>query len=636
MYNESRKWYSQTLLYYEDHLYQTDGKLRVGISTNSSDDKNFNPPAFNISISHNYQKSCNLNIQQATDLVSALKKVLDQATIEDVEILRRISKNLELSILFKTDQNDNAVVQIILRSSSTDFTKIIIPIDVFSVLAHRLKNFVNNFDQLCYQLLMKNIDGEYGEIIRQLPGLIKGVSSQIIPGQIIDRGVVESEAVEEAPSEQTIAELDSFLGTGMENINISELESKQIKGEENIFNEVKSDLIDIVLQKKLSNLENILVHHDGSKQPTLDIKDELTISIGKDMSYLPNLDSDQLKSAVYISKLLCSLLTQAHIRFNSQIPTSTPILKYKVTEFSEENMDMAHDLLVCFAYGRSLRNRMSDKSTDFIVNKTRFYLQMRCYLDIFCFSFLEKANKAQLRSIISNRYKYFDSIGVFDDYKELLTKYNCTPINGVDIDIFVNEACEKVIGKTMYITEQHDNLVKENSFRIPSSNNFTLEQITNEVIPLEVDEKMGVTIDEKDAHKYASAEVLNYFVDNKEPKVTKTKKEKTSNIIRFATHFRNEIPEQHREGFLEWLKIKESENFSFVGCEFPLAEFGGNIIKGLYLWKPVDDNKLVNNYKYFYTQFEECMLDKDHILALDIEDKKTDEWSNAFDTVTFD
>jgi len=53
MYSENKKWFSQTILYYEDHKYQTEGKMRIAISTNTSDGLNFNPPQFNISISHN-------------------------------------------------------------------------------------------------------------------------------------------------------------------------------------------------------------------------------------------------------------------------------------------------------------------------------------------------------------------------------------------------------------------------------------------------------------------------------------------------------------------------------------------------------------------------------------------------------
>jgi hypothetical protein len=634
MYNEDKKWFSQTLLYYEDHLYQTDGKLRIGISTNSSDDKNFNPPAFNISLSHNYQKSCNLNIQQATDLTTAILKA-KEVQFNNIEILRRISKNLELSIQFKTDQNELPVVEIILRSSNTDFTKIIIPIDVFMIFAKRLAYFVNNFDELCYQLLMKNIDGEYREIIRQLPGLIRGISSQIISGQIPEARAADPEAVEEAPAAATIAELDNFLGPNLSNVVVPELESGKVEVAKETFSEVKSEFVEKILEGKLETLENILVNIQGDVNPVMMLNDYFISGIGKDITYLPDLEGDELKSSLYISKLLCSLITSAHIKFESPIPTSTPILKYKVKTVKDENLDLSYDLLLIFAYIRNLRNRMSDKSNDFISNKSNFYLQLRCFLDVFCFSFLEKSDKNQLRSIISNRYKYYDSIGFFDHYKDLLKKHNCTDITIIDIDTFINEACEKVIGKSMYITEQHDSLVESNSFRIPSRNNFTLEQIVNEVIPLEVDEKMGVDITNT---KNTSPEVLNWFVGQKTPTVKKETKEKSSNIIRFATHYRNEIPEQHREKFIEWLKSEEDKNFSFSDCPFPLVEFGGNIIKGLYLWKPVDTPKILINYKYFYTQFEECILDKSHILALDekVEEKKTDEWSNAFDNISFE
>ena len=157
---------------------------------------------------------------------------------------------------------------------------------------------------------------------------------------------------------------------------------------------------------------------------------------------------------------------------------------------------------------------------------------------------------------------------------------------------------------------------------------------------MEVDQKMGININENDKHKDISPEILSYFTKNKQPQVIKNNKEKTSNIVRFVTHFRNEIPEKYRDDFLEWIKTKDSENFIFDDCKFPLAEFGGNIIKGLYLWKPKEDTKLINSYKYFFTQFEECMLEKNHILSLDtnVEDKKVDEdgWSNAFDSIKFE
>jgi len=638
MYNESKKWFSQTLLYYEDRTYQTEGKLRVAISTNSSDDKNFNPPSFNISISHNFQKSCNLNIQQATDLVTAFKKISGQTDLNDVEIVRRISPKLEFTIKFKFDLNQIPVVEMLLISSSTDFTKIIVPTDIFSVLAHRLKNFVNNFDQLCYQLLMNNINGEYGEIIRQLPGLIKGISSQIITSEIPDSGAANPEPVEKVSSEQTIEDLDKFIGgSNMNNIDVPELESKHVKEETEIFNEVQSDFIEKIIGKDLSNLENILTNFDSSKNPVMDLNNNFIEIIGKDMNYIPNLEDDQLKSICYVSKLLCSVITQSHVQFGAQIPAATPILKYKVSKFKDENLNLAYDLLLFIAYMRNLRNRLSDKVVDFIGNKSRLYLQMRCYLDVFCFTFLEKAEKDKIRSIIGNRFKYFDSIGVFDKYKELLQKNNCPQITSTDIDSFVSEISEKIIGKSPFITELHDGLIKSNSFRIGSSNNFNLEQIINEVIPLEVEEKLGKDVKDSDAAKYVSAEVLNYFSEKTEPKVKKTTKtEKRSNLVRFANHYRNEIPEQHRDSFLKSLDDWKDINFEFDGCPWPLPEFGSNIIKGLYIWKPTEDPKLAKDYKYFFKLFEECILEKDHILAVNSETEQSSEWSNAFDNVTFE
>jgi len=619
MYNETKKWFSQTLLYYEDRTYQTEGKLRVAISTNSSDDKNFNPPVFNISISHNYQKSCNLNIQQATDLVTAFKKIL--AHVEDVEIVRRVTKTIEMIIKFKLDQNQIPVVELLLISSSTDFTKIIIPIEVFSVLAHRLKNFVNNYDQLCYQLLMKNIDGEYGDIIRQLPGLIKGISSQIISSEIPDSGATNSEPIDNVPAEQTIADFDKFLGTGMKNIDVPELKSKQVKGDDKVFNEIQSDFVEKIIDKDLANLENVLTNVDSSRNPVMDLNNDFIQIIGKDINYLPNLEGDQLKSICYISKLLCSVLTQSHVKFGARIPAATPILKYKVSEFKDENLNLAYDLFLFIAYMRNLRNRLSDKMTDFIDNKLRSYLQMRCYLDPFCFTFLEKADKKQIRSIIGNRFRYYDSIGVFDKYKELLKTNNCPQITEVDVDSFVCEISEKMIGKSEFIIEEHNSLVKMNNFRIGSSNNFTLEQITNEVIPLEVVEKLGGEIKEGTA----STEVINYFTEKTEPKVMKT--EKQSNIKRLVNHYRNEIPERHREGFLKFINSYNEMNFDFDGV-FPYQEFGNNIIKGLYIWKPIDDPKLTKNYKYYFNQFEECLLDKDHILAAHTQEDKSSEWDD--------
>jgi hypothetical protein len=186
-------------------------------------------------------------------------------------------------------------------------------------------------------------------------------------------------------------------------VEIPELESKKIKTEETMF-EVKSILVDKVIDKKLINLENILTTIDSSKIPVDDFHQELSTHVDKVMSFLPGLDEEENKSIAYVSKLICSLITESHIKQNSPIPPSTPILKYKVKKIEDENLELSYDLLTMFSYMRAVRNKLNDKTSDFIINKSRFYLQMRCYLDVFCFSFLEKADKDQLLSIVMNRF----------------------------------------------------------------------------------------------------------------------------------------------------------------------------------------------------------------------------------------
>jgi len=85
--NENVNWFSQTLLTFKDKQYSTDGYLKIAISTNTNDYKFFNPPLFNISISTNIQKTCNLNIQQAEDLLESFTQVLKQVNGNDIVIV---------------------------------------------------------------------------------------------------------------------------------------------------------------------------------------------------------------------------------------------------------------------------------------------------------------------------------------------------------------------------------------------------------------------------------------------------------------------------------------------------------------------------------------------------------------------
>ena len=147
MYNgDDTKWFSQTLLTHKDKFYGTEGYLRISISTNTEDHKFFNPPLFNISISNNYQKSYNLNYHNASDLLNTLRLLQKQMNGDKSELQRKYQKNMTLYIQFFVEGNNNdSVVDIRLLTSETDFTKIIIPINIFTTFGKCLNYDVESY-----------------------------------------------------------------------------------------------------------------------------------------------------------------------------------------------------------------------------------------------------------------------------------------------------------------------------------------------------------------------------------------------------------------------------------------------------------------------------------------------------------
>ena len=88
---------------------------------------------------------------------------------------------------------------------------------------------------------------------------------------------------------------------------------------------------------------------------------------------------------------------------------------------------------------------------------------------------------------------------------------------------------------------------------------------------------MGKDIKDKDIinelkSKYPiSDEILNFFKQSKK-KVNVSKVDKVSNLHRLCNHFDDEIPEQHKELFLTYIKELGEKNFNFLTSSFPLFE----------------------------------------------------------------
>jgi hypothetical protein len=631
--NSNTKWFSQVLMTYKDKAYATEGYLRVSLSTNTEDFKYFNPPTLNISISNNYQKSINLNIQNAKDLLRAFKTVLSQLNGNELNVQRKYQKDTVLHFTFKVDPNNNQrIVVIEIRNNESDFTKIVIPLEsVFESFASCIREFTEQYMSICSQLFIQSIQSETVQIIHNLPNLVKGISSQIvsqIPADetISDSRAPEVEVEEVAKSQATINDLDQFLGNAMDSIEIPELDAV----EADKVTKVESLFVKYFIDGDLKNLESLMTNYFMSPSPLLAMASDLKSKIGgqvKDENFttLPGISDDDLKSLVYISKLFPTLTYQNYLNNNVPVPSTSPVLKYNAVDYSDENLNIAYDLFLFNLYIRTMRRRLENKIEDAINNKALFNIQLRCFTDPFVFSFIDKIDKTKLVSIVLTRYKYYKSVGVFDSYITLVAENGVPEITESDISSVVEEAVDKVVGKSPYIDNLHANLEDPNSLRVTSKNTFSLEQITNEILPLEIAEKTGkdlkneAIISELKQNHNISDEIIKLFLNKK--KKTQTKKESVtkhsaSNLERLIrTQFIDEVPEQYRESFMKHITELGSDKFDLENTDFPIDEFGDNVIKSLYLWDPESDPVVAKNYKQFYLKVEQEIMERDLILA---------------------
>ncbi len=614
MFDENLKWFGQSLLTYKDKQYGSDGYLRAAISTNSNDYKNFNSPTFNITISNSYQKTYTLDYVNSNDLLKAFEEALSKLNGDNIDIQRVNSKGFTLHFTV-IPQDEIVAIQII--SNETDFTKIVIPLrGVFEAFARSLRYYVENYFKICSDLFLKTIDSNLYITAEQLPGLIKGISSQIVgnynPGnEGSDRKEVEKTA-------QTIDDLDNFLGQDMENIKVPEIENGKI--DEKAVTEINSKFVEKVIENDLYNLEMMLNNAALSNQSFITISNEIKtrLDIKRDQfTMIPGIPADEMKSLAYMTRLFYLLTLHNNMDKNIPIPSGIPVFKY-MKDAAPDVVDVALDLFLFGGYIRILRRRLEDKIENSIQNKSMLYLQYRCFLDPLIFSFIEHVPSETLESIIVSRYKYYDEkLKVFSRYTTLLSDSGCSNIKATDIASYVREVQEKVIGNTPYISDLHASF---DVAKIPAKNQFSLEQIVNEVIPLELAEKQGKDIKTQEVldkinEKYKiSDEVLAYFL-KKAPKAEKVKTQKETNLERFVRSYRDDIPDTCRDNFQAFIKNLGNKNFDFLECSFALEEFGENIIKGLYNWKPKDNIKISQNYKAFFEIFEEEIMTKESILS---------------------
>lgn len=653
MYDTSNtQWFSQTLMTYKDKMYATNGFLRVSLSTNTEDFKFFNPPTINISIQNNYQKSINLNIQNARDLTRAFNVIKKQLNGNELNLQRKYQKDTIIHFTFKTDENNQArIVVIEIKNNETDFTKIVVPLEsVFESFASCIREFSEQYMSICSNLFIQSIQSQAVQTIHQLPNLVKGISSQIvsqIPADIEDPDSRAPEVEEESVknTQATIEDLDKFLGDDMSNIDVPEIEKVAEEAEKPKVTEIDSLLVKHYLDGNLANLESAVANYFMTPSPLLSMAEDIKKHVKNEISdetftMLPNVSEDDLKSMVYLSKLSPSILYQNYVIASAPMPAGVPVVKYDPEIFTQHNMDIAYDLFLFNLYIRTARRRLENKIEDVVENKALFNIQLRSFSDPFVFSFIDKSDKTQLSSIILTRYKYYDSIGVFDSYKSLLDVSRCPEITESDIVSVVEEAVEKIVGKSPFVHQLHTNMEDPSQLRVPAKNTYSLEQIINEILPLEIAEKTGKDIKNdaviqqlRETHQI-SDEIVKLFRGKEKKKRTveakKTEVKQTSNLERLIrTQFVDEVPEQYRENFMNHLLEIGDKKFDLQNTDFPIDEFGDNVIKALYLWDPDNDPVVAKNYKQFFLKVENELMERDLILAKikSVEEKTTTDGS---------
>lgn len=648
-----RVYFNQNLIYHKDKIYNSGGSLEISICSSTTDYKTFSPPTLHIAVigENNLRRICSLNYSDATDLFISFKDILSEInniylTARNNVLLKKYQFDRSLKFEFVNVQSMNERVVIIsVIHSSSDFTKVIVPYVVFASFAIGvLKYFVSDYVKISFDFTSRNLLTQLLEVNNMIKNGIQVLPTNLIENKSITKEEFEDKILsEEAKSfsnktELTLDEFDKFLGKDMENIKVPDLDKIPITNEKPSKNlEINSPLITKTLSNDLSILESMLIASSTRKDTLTSIFEGFRRSMNLDnsFSFLPGISEKDNKSFLYISKLTHDLYISLYLNKNNSIPSGFPILKYQPNTSSEIDvfhLNLCYDLLLIFGFIKIFRSRMESRESDINKNGALFYLNLRTFLDPIVYSFLETGNSKIIFNLICTNFEKYSQVGFFNYYQNILKENNFSEITVNDIREFCNELNTKVFTNGVLsknINIKHDELFKSGFLKIKSDNNLSLEQIINELIPMEILEKNGVDLREGTEslnnillNLKISKEVLNIF---HKQETNDNGKKKESNLLKTVKFFKDEIPERFRNDFLEYIENLKNENYDFKNGKFESEELGENIIKTLYVWNITDkkDEPLTT----FRAKLEECLLSKDLIIITDSkEESKNDEW----------
>jgi len=658
-----RVYFNQNMIFHKDKTYNSGGSLEISICNNTTDYKSFSAPSLHISvIGENYlRRLCSLNYIDSVDLFMSIKEILQNvetiySTGRSNILLKKYQYDRSLKFEFVTIQNmgDRVVVISVIHSNS-DFAKVIVPYSVFSAFSIGiLKYFISDFVNISFSFSSRNLLTEILEQNKMIKNGIMILPSNLVNNPLLTNNSIidNNETIDEIPNpiSETIDDFDKFLGKDMENINIPDLESKIVLEEKPKNLEINSLLVTKTLTNDLSVLESMLISSSTRPDPMITMFEGFrrSMNLSNDFSFLPNISKEDLKSLLYISKVSHDLYLNLYLTKNTSIPSGFQILKYNCSgPVDLLNVNLSCDLLLIAGFIKIFRSRMESRESDANKNGSLFYLKLRSFLDPIVYSFIDISNSKILFNNIATNFEKYSELGFFNHYQNILKSNDFDEINLNDIKQFCNELNEKVFSKgilSININGKHEDMYKTGFLRIKSNNNLSIEQIINELVPLEVYEKIGIDVSEGSEtltkileNIPVSETVLNIFhrKDIVKEKV-ETKKEPISNLLKTVKFFNNEIPETYRDEFFKFIEDLKFENYNFFVNQFNADELGENIIKTLYIWNESVDKK--EPLTTFRTKLEDCLLTKELIIAKyrgtfppSSNKENTEEWDLSFE-----
>jgi hypothetical protein len=633
MYNgEETFWINQKEFQHKDVEFNSASTIDISTSLNTKDFKYYSQVTLNLSItsdSDRSRRSCNLNLNDARKLLGSFIEVSrDYKLVYEREEPLKISNkygNKYLEFMYKLSRTQIRCVVITIIHSENDYGQIVVPLEEFETIVHIFSNFRHSYhiyrkelkDQIVNCKLIENISS-MERAIKTLPSAISATPTEL-PSLDIETQIETSDA--QTDFEKYVKD-ESVLETPLP-------EEKKIEQDQvEPLPEITSDFITNTLKLDMGNYERLLAAASGEYNTTEAIIERLKESIKQPEEYefLPGISENDYKSSLYISRFNYLAAFKLYSRDKVQIPVSVPPIKYKPdkSKVHDLNVEIAYDLLTISAFVKCMIQKLGQKIGDSQTNKSLFYFAHRCFTDILCFSFLTDVEGDIVKNCIMTRFRDYSKVGFFKQYQDLLHVSTCNPVSEQDIQSFLDQLVDKVLPADLYVSNLHHKLY-EDKLLLPATNKVSLEQITNEVVKINVlhfvEELNVYEIDLAQLNQIVNMQVPPELFDIlRAPKSLRKQVEKikyTSNLHFYFNKYQGDLPKGKEKELVEYFEKLGEEDFPFDNPPVNLEDLEEKYIRALYhhnSLKKGERNLKRNDFNAYI--HEECTMTKRNILDI--------------------